>query len=108
MRNFTRFIRGEKETRLDVLCYNLDKKEGEELFEILKNMEFTFCYMGSDSMLAFLTGQYSEVKSIFKRLKKYHGFNWNGDPPAILGVSKEELNSVSKGGEKDSRSRLKV
>ena len=50
MRNFNQFIRGEKETRLDIFCYKLDKKESEELSEILKTMRFTFCYVKSDSI----------------------------------------------------------
>ena len=79
MRDFIQFIRDEKETRLDIHVFDLDKKEGEELFEILKNMGFVFCYMESDSILAFLTGGYSRVKNIMKRLEKYYGFNWTED-----------------------------
>lgn len=107
MRDFTRFKRDEKETRLDIFCYNLDKKEGEELFEILKNLGFTFGYVESDSMLAFLTGEYSKVKRVFKKLKKYYGFSWTGDP-AIIGITEKELEFFLKGGEKDSGSRSKV
>ena len=91
MRNFTQFIRNEKKTRLDIHCSNLEKKEGEELFEILKNLGFNFCYMESDSLLAFLTGGYSYVKSTMKRMKKCYGFNWPGDP-AIIGVPGNEIN----------------
>ncbi|MBA7700207.1 hypothetical protein ES703_108916 [subsurface metagenome] len=79
MRNFTKFKRGEKETRLDIFCSKLNKKESEELSDILKNMGFVFCYMESDSILAFLTGGYSRVKNIMKRLEKYYGFNWTED-----------------------------
>jgi len=91
MRNFTRFIRDEKETRLDIHCFDLEKKEGEELFKILKNLGFVFCYMESDSLLTFLTGSYSYVKNIMKRLKKYYGFTWPEDP-AIIGVPDNEIN----------------
>lgn len=79
MKNFTRFIRDEKETRLDIHCFDLEKKEGEELFKILKNLGFTFCYMESDSMLAFLTGEYSRVKIIMKALERCSGFTWTED-----------------------------
>ena len=89
MRNFTRFIRDEKETRLDIYCYKLDKKEGEELVKILKNMGFTFSYMRSDSILAFLTGGYSHIKNIMKKLEKHYGFAWTGDP-AIIGVREKK------------------
>jgi hypothetical protein len=91
MRKFTQFIRSEKETRLDVHCFNLKGREGEELYEILKNLGFTFCYVESDSLLAFLTGGYSYVKDTMKRLKKYYGFSWPEDP-AIIGVSDNEIN----------------
>ena len=91
MRKFTQFIRSEKETRLDVHCFNLKGREGEELFEILKKMGFTFCYMESDSLLAFLTGSYLYAKNTMTRLKKYYGFTWPEDP-AIIGVSDNEIN----------------
>ena len=90
MRKFTQFIRSEKETRLDVHCFNLKGREGEELFEILKNLGFTFCYMESDSLLAFLIGGDSYVKDTMKRLKKYYGFTWPEDP-AIIGVLDNEI-----------------
>ena len=91
MRKFTQFIRSEKETRLDVHCFNLKGREGKELYEILKNLGFTFCYVESDSLLAFLTGGYSYVKDTMKRLKKYYEFSWPEDP-AIIGVSDNEIN----------------
>lgn len=90
MRKFIQFIRDEKETRLDVHCFNLKGREGEELYETLKNLGFTFCYVESDSMLAFLTGGYSYVRDTMKRLKKYYGFNWPEDP-AIIGVPDNEV-----------------
>jgi len=34
MRNFTQFIRDKKEARLNIHAFDLEKKEGEELFEI--------------------------------------------------------------------------
>lgn len=104
MRKFTQFIRSEKETRLDVHCFNLKGREGEELYEILKNLGFTFCYMESDSMLAFLTGGYSYVKDTMKKLEKYYEFNWPEDP-SIIGVPDDEvdrdfLKKLKKRGEK--------
>ena len=90
MRKFTQFIRSEKETRLDVHCFNLKGREGEEIYEILKNLGFTFCYVESDSLLAFLTGGYSYVKDTMKRLKKHYEFSWPEDP-AIIGVSDDEI-----------------
>jgi len=90
MRKFTQFIRSEKETRLDVHCFNLKGREGEELYETLKNLGFAFCYVESDSLLAFLTGGYLHVKDIMRRLKKYYGFSWPEDP-AIIGVSDDEI-----------------
>jgi len=90
MRKFTQFIRSEEETRLDIFCHKLQKRESEELSEILKNLGFTFCYRESDSLLAFLTGGYSHVKNIMKRLNKYYGFSWPRRP-AILGVPKNEI-----------------
>ena len=90
MRKFTQFIRSEKETRLDVHCFNLKGREGKELYRILKNMEFTFCYVEADSILAFVTGEYSpRIKEIMKRLEKCYGFTWLEDP-AIIGVSDNE------------------
>ena len=91
MRKFTQFIRSEKETRLDVHCFNLKGREGEELYETLKNLGFTFCYVEYDSLLAFLTGSYSNVKDTMKSLEKYYGFGWPKDP-AIIGVSDNEIN----------------
>lgn len=91
MRNFTRFIRDEKETRLDIHAFDLEKKEGEELFEILKNLGFTFCYMKSDSMLAFLTGRYPRVKVIMEGLEKCYGFGWTEDK---LILEDKEINSI--------------
>ncbi|GAI74641.1 unnamed protein product [marine sediment metagenome] len=67
-------------------------------------MGFTFCYVKSDSILAFLAGNYVRVKRIAKNLENYFGFTWTGDP-TILGVSKEELDSVLKVVEEDSGSR---
>ena len=91
MRRFTQFIRSEKETRLDVHCFNLKGREGEELYEILKNLGFTFCYVESDSLLAFLTGKYSYVKNIMKKLEKHYEFSWPEDP-AVIGVPASEIN----------------
>jgi len=92
MRKFTQFIRSEKEIRLDVHCFNLKGREGKELFEILKNMEFTFCYVGSDSILAFVTGEYfPRIKEIMKKLEKFYGFTWPKEP-SIIGVPDNKIN----------------
>jgi len=91
MRKFTQFIRSENETRLDVHCFNLKGREGEELYKILKNMEFTFCYVEPDSILACVTGRYPYVKDTMKRLKKHYEFSWPEDP-AIIGVPDDEVN----------------
>jgi len=80
MRSFTRFMRDEKNARLDIHCYKLDKRECEELFEILKKMGFTSHYVRSDSILAFLTGKHSHIKNIMKKLEKRYGFAWTEDP----------------------------
>jgi len=90
MRRFTQFIRGEKETRLDEHCFNLKGREGEELYEILKNLGFNFCYVESDSILAFVTGGYSYVKDTMRKLRKYYGFRWPEDP-AIIGVPDNKI-----------------
>lgn len=104
MRKFTQFIKGEEETRLDINCFDLEKKEGEELYEVLKNLGFTFCYVKSDSMLAFLTGEYSYVKDTMKKLEKHYEFSRPEDP-AISGVPDNEvdrdfLKKLKKRGEK--------
>jgi len=91
MREFTRFIKDEKETRLDIFCHKLNKRESGELSEILKNLGFTFCYVEQDSLLAFLTGGDAYVKDTMKRLKKYYRFTWPKDP-AIIGVPDNEIN----------------
>ena len=91
MRKFIQFIRSEKETRLDVHCFSLKEREGEELYEIIKNLGITFCYVESDSLLAFLTGGDSYVKDTMKRLEKHYEFSWPEDP-AIIGVSDSEIN----------------
>jgi gluconate kinase len=104
VRNFIKFKRGEKETRLDIFCSKLNKKESEKLSDILKNMGFIFCHIKFDSILAFLTGNFVRVKRITKNLENYFGFTWT-ENPTILGVSKEELDSVLKVGEEDSGSR---
>jgi len=66
------------------------RKEREELYETLKNLGFTFCYVESDSLLAFLTGGDPYVKDTMKRLKKHYEFSWPEDP-AIIGVSASEI-----------------
>lgn len=90
MRVFILFKRGEEKTRLDIYCVGLGKEEGEELRGILKNMGFFLCYMESDSILASLTGRYSHIKNIMKRLKKYYGFSWP-ENPTIIGVPDDDI-----------------
>lgn len=90
MRVFILFKRGEEKTRLDIYCIGLGKEEGEELCGTLKNLGFTFCYVESDSLLAFLTGGYSYVKDTMKRLRKYYGFSWP-ENPTIIGVPDNDI-----------------
>ena len=90
MRNFTQLIRGEEETRLDIHCYKLNQQESKKLSRILKDLGFTFCYVKSDSILAFLTDRFIKVKGIMEILELCCGFGWTGDP-AIIGVSESEL-----------------
>ncbi len=79
MRVFLSFIRNPEKTRLDIFCY--DEKEVPGLDEILRK-KFKFCIYRTDkdSILAFRTGEYSEVKDIMQRLKKFYGFRWAGEP----------------------------
>ena len=70
-------------------------------------MGFPFCYVESDSLLAFLNGGYSQAKDIVKKLEKYYGFSWTEDP-AIIGASKSDLesNEISEREKKRLRDRL--
>jgi hypothetical protein len=79
LRVFLSFIRNPEKTRLDIFCY--DEKEVPGLDEILRK-KFKFCIYRTDkdSILAFRTGEYSEVKDIMQRLKKFYGFRWAGEP----------------------------
>ena len=79
MRNFLSFIRDSEKTRLDIFCH--DEKEVPDLDEILrKKFRFFMVRTDKDSILAFRTGEYSEVKEIMQKLKKFYGFEWAGEP----------------------------
>ncbi|GAI80708.1 unnamed protein product [marine sediment metagenome] len=79
LRNFLSFIRDSEKSRLDIFCY--DEKEVPDLDKILRK-KFKFCIFRTDkdSILAFKTGEYSEIKDIMQKLKKYYGFEWAGKP----------------------------
>ena len=79
MRVFLSLIRNPEKTRLDIFCY--DEKEVPDLNEILrKKFRFFIVRSDKDSILAFKTGEYSEVKDIMQKLKKFYGFKWYGEP----------------------------
>jgi len=79
LRIFLSFIRDSEKTRLDIFCY--DEKEVPELFEILKKkFRFFIVRTDKDSILAFRTGEYSQVKDIRQKLEKFYGFEWDGEP----------------------------
>ena len=79
MRIFLSFIRDSEKTRLDIFCY--DEKELPDLDEILrKKFRFFIVRTDRDSVLAFRTGEYSEVRDIMQKLKKFYGFKWDGEP----------------------------
>jgi len=44
-----------------------------------------------DSILAFRTGEYSEVKDIMQKLKKVYGFEWYGEPLIYDTVKEKEF-----------------
>jgi len=79
LRNFLSFIRDSEKTRLDIFCY--DEKEVPGLDEILKKkLRFFIVRTDGDSILAFRKGEYSEVRDIMQKLKKFYGFKWAGKP----------------------------
>ncbi|GAG98236.1 unnamed protein product [marine sediment metagenome] len=88
MRNFLSFLRDSEKTRLDIFCY--DEKEVPDLDEILrKKFRFFIFRTDKDSILAFRTGEYSEVKDIMQKLEKFYGFEWDGKP-LIYDTTKEK------------------
>ncbi len=88
MRNFLSFLRDSEKTRLDIFCY--DEKEVPDLDEILrKKLRFFIVRTDRDSILAFRSGEYSEVKDIMQKLKKFYGFEWDGEP-LIYDIVKEK------------------
>ena len=79
LRNFLSLIRNSEKTRLDVFCY--EEKEVPDLDEILrKKFRFFIVRTDRDSILAFKTGEYSEIKDIMQKLEKFYGFKWDGEP----------------------------
>jgi len=91
LRNFLSFIRDSEKTRLDIFCY--DEKEVPDLDEILrKKFRFFIFRTGRDSIFAFRTGGYSEVKDIMQKLEKFYGFEWDGKP-LIYDTTKKKRSS---------------
>jgi len=79
LRNFLSFIRNSEKTRLDIFCY--DEKEVLELSQMLKKkLRFFIVRTDRDSVLAFRSGEYSEVRDIMQKLEKFYGFEWAGEP----------------------------
>jgi len=79
LRNFLSFIRDSEKTRLDIFCY--DEKEVPGLDKILrKKFRFFIVRTDRDSILAFRSGEYSEVEDIMQKLEKFYGFKWDGEP----------------------------
>jgi len=79
LRNFLSLIRDSEKTRLDIFCY--DEKEVPTLSEILKKkFRFFIVHTDRDSILAFRSGEYSEVRDIRQKLEKFYGFEWAGEP----------------------------
>jgi hypothetical protein len=79
LRVFLSLIRNPEKTRLDIFCY--DEKEIPDLDEILrKKFKFFIVRTDKDSILAFKTGEYSQVKDIMQKLKKFYDFEWYGEP----------------------------
>jgi len=79
LRVFLSLIRNPEKTRLDIFCY--DEKEVPDLDEMLrKKFGFFIVRADKDSILAFKTGEYSQVKDIMQKLKKFYGFEWAGEP----------------------------
>jgi len=79
LRVFLSLIRNPEKTRLDIFCY--DEKEVPDLDEILrKKFGFFIVRVDKDSILAFKTGEYPQVKDIMQKLKKFYGFEWAGEP----------------------------
>jgi len=88
LRNFLSFIRDSEKTRLDIFCY--DEKELPGLDKILrKKLRFFIVHTDRDSILAFRSGEYSEVKDIMQKLEKLYGFEWAGKP-LIYDTTKEK------------------
>ena len=72
-------IRDSEKTRLDIFCY--DEKKIPDLDKILrKKLRFFIVRTDNDSILAFKSGEYSEVKDIMQKLEKFYGFRWDGEP----------------------------
>jgi hypothetical protein len=62
MRNFVQFFNEENNQGwLDVFANKLKPEESKELYQVLKKLKFSFCYVGSNSILAFLQNDYSYV-----------------------------------------------
>jgi len=90
LRVFLSFIGDPEKSRLDIFCY--DEKEVPDLDEMLrKKFRFFIVRADRDSILAFRTGEYSQVKDIMQKLKKFYGFEWYGKPLIWDTVKKKEF-----------------
>ena len=100
MRVFLSIIRNPEKTRLDIFCY--DEKEVPDLDEILrKELKFFMVRTNKDSILAFKTGEDSEVKDIMEKLEKFYGFEWDGVPLIYDAIKKKSSGKNFKEVEKD-------
>jgi hypothetical protein len=45
-----------------------------------KKLRFFIVRTDRDSVLAFRSGEYSEVRDIMQKLEKFYGFEWAGEP----------------------------
>ncbi|HOL83492.1 MAG TPA: hypothetical protein PLW61_05355 [Caldisericia bacterium] len=75
MRRFIEFYDGDDESYLEVSCETLNDGENEELFKLLKEKEFKFESIDSDSLRAVKRGKYEEILKVIEELKQ-NDFKW--------------------------------
>lgn len=75
MRRFIEFYDGDDESYLEVSCETLNDGEIEELFKLLKEKEFKFESIDSDSLRAVKRGKYEEILKVIEELKQ-NDFKW--------------------------------
>jgi len=98
LRVFLSLIRNPGKSRLDIFCY--DEKEVPDLDEILRKKFRFFIYRtDKDSILAFRTGEHSEIKDIMQKLKKFYGFEWAGKPLIYDTLKEKRILKNFKGGD---------